>query len=135
MHMLSEMKFIHGGIILNGVYYYISMIYHNWLATIKRYTNTDLKICPNLHLRMEIMFWRFHIKTLFTSWDMCTWDVWKFCLQTFRDNRIRWKLVYFIRINKLHGQITREFVELRMRNFQGIVFIWNKHIGRFSNLH
>ena len=29
----------------------------------------------------------------------------------------------FKEIYKLHGQITREFEALRMRNFQGIVFI------------
>ena len=27
---------------------------------------------------------------------------------------------------KVHGQITKEFFELRMRNFQGIVFIWTQ---------
>ena len=36
---------------------------------------------------------------------------------------------------KLHGQTTGEFLELRMRNFQGIVFYEHKIIGRFSNLH
>ena len=29
----------------------------------------------------------------------------------------------FIKIYKLHGQITRELLGLRVRNFQGIVFI------------
>ena len=36
------------------------------------------------------------------------------------------KLAYFLRKLKLHGQITQEFLELRMRNFQGIVFIWTQ---------
>ena len=27
---------------------------------------------------------------------------------------------------KLHGQITREFLALRMQNLQGIVFIWTQ---------
>ena len=27
---------------------------------------------------------RFHIKTLFTFWDMGTWEMWKVCFQTFR---------------------------------------------------
>ena len=39
----------------------------------------------------------------------------------------------FKEIYELHGQITREFVGLRKRNFQGIVNEI-KHIGRFSNL-
>ena len=41
---------------------------------------------------------RFHIKTPFTFWYMRTWDVW----------------------------ITRKFLGLRKRNFQGIVFIWTQ---------
>ena len=32
--------------------------------------------------------WRFQIKTPFTFIDMRTWDMWKVCLQTFRNNRI-----------------------------------------------
>ena len=30
---------------------------------------------------------RFYIKALYTFWDMCKWNMWKLCLQTFR-NRI-----------------------------------------------
>ena len=29
-------------------------------------------------------------------------------------------------MHKLYGQITREFLGLRMQNFQGIVFIWEQ---------
>ena len=32
-------------------------------------------------------------------------------------------------------KITRQFLGLRMQNFQGIPFYKHKHIGRFSNLH
>ena len=32
----------------------------------------------------------------------------------------------FIKIYKLHEQITWEFLGLRMRNFQGIIFIWTQ---------
>ena len=42
------------------------------------------------------------------------------CKQTFR---------------KLYGLITQEFLGLRIRNFQGVIFIFIEHIGRFSNLH
>ena len=35
-----------------------------------------------------ICCWRFLIKTPFTFWDMRAWDMWKVCLQTFRNNRI-----------------------------------------------
>ena len=34
------------------------------------------------------------------------------------------KIRLLFKIYKLHEQITREFLVLRMRNFQGIVFIW-----------
>ena len=36
---------------------------------------------------------------------------------------------------KLHGQITPEFLELTMKNFQGIVLYEPEHIVKFSNLH
>ena len=48
----------------------------------------NLSICQYLCLHMKIICWRFHIKTLFTFWDMRTWDMLKVCLQTFRYNRI-----------------------------------------------
>ena len=54
----------------------------NW-----RYTNADVKICQYFRLHMKIIWWKFHIKTCFTLWDMCTWGMWKVCLQTFRNNR------------------------------------------------
>ena len=40
---------------------------------------------------------RFRIKKPFTLWDTRTWDKWKVSLQTFRNNRIRQKLAYFLR--------------------------------------
>ena len=44
-----------------------------------RYTNADLRICHYLRLHMKIIFWRFHIKTHFTFWDMRTWVMWNVC--------------------------------------------------------
>ena len=44
---------------------------------------------------MKIMCWRFHIKTPFTFRDIRTWDMWKVCLQTFTN--IKLKLAYFSR--------------------------------------
>ena len=54
-----------------------------------RYTNTDLKICQYLRLHLKIICGKFYIRTPFTFWDMCTWDMWKVCLQTFQNNRLR----------------------------------------------
>ena len=37
---------------------------------------------------------------------------------------------------KLHGQITQEFLGLKMRNYQGMALLYEQtHIERFSNLH
>ena len=36
---------------------------------------------------------------------------------------------------QLHGQITREFLGLRIRNFQGKALYEHKPIERFSNMH
>ena len=36
---------------------------------------------------------------------------------------------------KLHGKITRDFLGLRMENFQCIVLYGLEHIVKFSNLH
>ena len=55
-------------------------------SQIEKYTNADLKICKNLRLYLEIICWRFHIKTPFTFWEMRLRDMWKVCSQTFRNN-------------------------------------------------
>ena len=34
---------------------------------------------------------------------------------------------------KFHGQITQEFLGVRMGNFQGIVFIWTRTYKKISN--
>ena len=45
-------------------------------------------------------------------------------------------LAYFLRnLCKLHGQITREFLALRMRNFQSIFLYEHKHVGGSLNLY
>ena len=46
---------------------------------------------------MKIVYWRFNINTLCTFWDRHTWDIWKACFQTIRNNRICLKLAYFLR--------------------------------------
>ena len=39
-------------------------------------------------LRMNIICWRFQTKTPVMFRDMRRWDMWKVCLQTYRNNRI-----------------------------------------------
>ena len=55
-----------------------------------------------------------------------------FHLQTYRNYKMRLKLAYFLRKTQT---LPREFVGLRMQNFQGIVFCIIRNIGRFSNVH
>ena len=88
---------------------------------LKVHYNADLKICQYLLLHIKIICWRIHINTLFTFWDMHRWDMWKVCLKTFRNKLICQKLSFFLR-----NLQTREFLGSRMRNFQGIDFIWTQ---------
>ena len=67
-----------------------------------RYTNADLKIYQYLCLHMKLIWWRFHIKTFYFL----------------RHAHVRYVTS--------RANITREFLELRMRNFQGIGFIWTQ---------
>ena len=50
---------------------------------------------------------------------MYTWDIWKVCLQTFRKNRVCYKL---------HGHIAGEFLGLRMQNFKELFLYEHKQI-------
>ena len=59
----------------------------NARKTYKAYTQTSL-----LRFYMKMIWQTFHIKRPFTFWDM-----WKVCLQKFRNNRICKKLAYFLR--------------------------------------
>ena len=74
------------------------------------------KICPYLRLHLKIICRRFHMKTPFKVWDMRTWDMWKVCLQTFRNNS---------RILRIK----------RASVFRVLFLIEHKHKERFSNLH
>ena len=56
-----------------------------------------MKICQYIRFHMKIISRRLHIETPFTFLDMHTWDMQKVCLQTFRNNRICWKLACFLR--------------------------------------
>ena len=57
---------------------------------------------------------------------MHTRDIWNICLQTCRNNRICWRVAYFVR--KIQTSQAREFPRLRIRDFQGIVFYMNSNI-------
>ena len=74
---------------------------------------------------MKIISRRFHVKTPFMFWDLRTWDMWKVCLQTFRNNRTCWKLAYFLR----NLQTSRD----KNAKFSGYCFYMNTNIkGHFQ---
>ena len=95
--------------------------------------NTNIKgtlmqiFCQYLHLHMKIICWRFHIKTP-TFWDMRMWNMWKVCLQTFRNNKIWWKLAYFL--TDLSNSRANNSRILRIKNakFSGCCFYMNAKI-------
>ena len=89
-----------------------------------------MKICQYLRLHMKITCWRFHIKTLFTFWDMRTWDMWKVCLQIFRNNRISLKLAYFlINIQTSRGNKSR-ILKIKTAKFSGYRVYMTTNIQR-----
>ena len=93
-----------------------------------RYTNGDQKICQYLRLHMKILCWRFHIKASFTFWDMRSWDMWKVCLQTFRNNSICWNLAYFL--GNLLALRANNSTILKIKNakFSGYWFYTNTNV-------
>ena len=82
-------------------------------------------IIKDLKIHMIIICWRFHINAPFRFRDMRTWDMWKVCLQTFRNNRIRYKLAYFLR--NLQTSRVNNLIILRIKNVKcaGYCFYMN----------
>ena len=87
-----------------------------------------MNICQYLRLHMKIICWRFHIRTPFTFWDLCTWNMWKVCLQTFRNNRICWKLAYCLRNPEISRANNSKIVRIKNVNFSGYCFYMNTNI-------
>ena len=76
------------------------------------------------------IWWRFHVKTPFTFWDMRREICEKF---VHKHSEIKeYVKPSFQEICKLHGQITREILGLRMwRIFRVLLLYEHKHTGRF----
>ena len=89
-----------------------------WFVSV--YINADLENCPYLCLHMKIICSRFQVKAHSTFWHM-----WNVCLQTFRNNRIPYKLAYFLR--NLQTSQTFNLKILRTKNvkFSGYWFYMN----------
>ena len=83
-----------------------------------------MRICQYLRPCIKMICSRFHIKTPF--WDMCTWDMWKACLQTYRSNRIYEKLAYFLRNSQISRTNSPWILRIKNAKFSGCCFIWTQ---------
>ena len=77
---------------------------------------------------MEIICWRFRFWASFTFWDIHTWDIWNVCLQTFRNNRICWKLAYLSRNLQTLRAINSRILRIKNAKFSGHCFYMNTNI-------
>ena len=61
-----------------------------WIAYLNTFKGTLVQSWKfiNISVTYENNMLKISHKTRFTFWDMRTWDMWKVCLQTFRNNRI-----------------------------------------------
>ena len=91
-----------------------------------------MKIWQYLLLHMKIICCRYHIKAPFNFWDIRTWDMWKNCLQLFRNNKIC-KLTYFLRYLETSRADHTRILKITNVKFSGFCFYMNTNIS--SNLH
>ena len=73
-----------------------------------------MKILQYVRLCIKIVSRRLRIITPFTLWDMRTLDLRNVCLQTYRNNRMRQKVAYFLR--KIHTLPVNNSGILRIQN-------------------
>ena len=85
------------------------------------------KICQYLRLYMKTICWTFLIKKSFTFWDMHTEDMWKVCLQTFRNNRICLKIAYFLRNLQTSRGNNSRILRIKNAKFLRYCFYINKN--------
>ena len=60
------------------------------------------------------------------DWDMRTWDMWKVCLQTFRNKRICKKLAYFLRNLQTSRANNSRILTIKNTNIQTDESIWTQ---------
>ena len=94
-----------------------------------RFLKVHLKICRYVRLYIKTICW-------ITFWVIRTRDMWKVCLQTFRKNRICWKLAYFLRTLRTSRANNSRILRIKNMKLFRVLFLYkHKHTGRFSNLH
>ena len=79
-----------------------------------------MKIFLYVRVRIKIIPWKFRILNPKNSLVICSW-----CLYFFLKSRLLFN-IFKQTFRKLYGQITWEFLGLRIRNFQSIIFIWTQ---------
>ena len=82
---------------------------------------------------MKIVCRSFHVKTPFKFWDMRTWawhmyNMWKLCLQTFRNNRTRSKLTHFLRSLQTSRPNYSRILRIKKVKFSGYCSYVNTNI-------
>ena len=85
-----------------------------------------MKMYLLLRLHIKITCQRYCIVAQITFWDIRTRDIWNGCLQTYRNNRICYKVAYCLR--KIHisrVNYSRIVLGLGMRH-SGYCFMWTR---------
>ena len=87
-----------------------------------------MKFCWYFRLHIKIICRKFRIVRPRTFCDICTRDIWNVCLQTCRNNRMFWKVAYFLR--KIQNLWVNNWRILRIENakFSGYCFNMNSNI-------
>ena len=103
----------------------VELFRYVWAFVIPKLKDTLMQIWKSTNVLVFI--WNTVLKiSRYNTFFQGTWDMWKVCLQTFRNN-ICSKLIHILRnLQTSRANKTREFLGLGMLNFQGIVFIWTQ---------
>ena len=78
-----------------------------------------MKIYQYLCLRMKMICWRFIIKTPFSFWDICDWDVWKVCFDMNTNMYENFKIcisvpsAYLTKLRKLIENMDKNVTQVR----------------------
>ena len=83
-----------------------------------RFLKVHLKICRYVRLYIKTICW-------ITFWVIRTRDMWKVCLQTFRKNRICWKLAYFLRTLRTSRANNSRILRIKNMKLSGYCFYIN----------
>ena len=83
-------------------------------------------MCQYLCLHVKMRWSRCHIKAPFTFWDTRTWDMWNVCVQTFRNNRICYKLAYSLKNLQTSKVNNLRIHRIKSPKISDIVFIWTQ---------